>query len=586
MRELNRRAFLQRSGMLAFGAGWTGCSVQRLNQAAVPGRRSSSESVLRVQPAAAADPAVVKVLTILQDRIQTRSATEVIAANADAQLLLDLDERLPDEAFRIEQKGAAVQIAGGSPRGLLYGAGKFLRTSGYDGVFQPSTWRGFSNPQGQLRGMYFATHFHNWYHQAAKQEMARYLEDLALWGVNAVMAVLPMINLQGWKDPQTEPAMAMLRQTALAAKEVGLQFVTGLSNALFAGAPAHIRATPLPDPTRRRGNSGHPICFSHPEGRAYILDTTRQLFENLVDVGLDAVMFWPYDEGGCACEQCSPWGANGYFKMSRELAQLGRRYFPRLQTILSTWMFDTPPEGEWQSLTRLLAKEGEWLDYILADSHEDFPRYPLEQAVPGGKPLLNFPEISMWGNWPWGGFGAHPLPSRFQRLWNQIKHIAQGGFPYSEGIYEDMNKVVAVQFYWNRDQSSRATLEEYIAYEFGAGVTSEVLNLIDTFESTATAAQLKQPVDTEAVRHAAATAEALHQRFPEWVRNNWRWEIMRLRAILDQERFAGSGLDSPAAESALLRLIELYHCQLESQDPYHHRVRPPLRRAVSLRGKL
>ncbi|HPN33934.1 MAG TPA: hypothetical protein PK843_05440 [bacterium] len=583
---MNRRVFLQRSGMAALSAGWTGCAPPPLNRSAASSGPPSSCPVLRVRLAAATDPAVGKILTILQDRIQTRCATAVLAANTDAQLIFDLDERLPAEAFRIEQKETAVLIAGGSPRGLLYGAGKFLRTSGYDGVFQPSTWRGFSNPQGAVRGMYFATHFHNWYHQASKQEMARYLEDLALWGVNAVMAVLPMINLQGWKDPQTEPAMAMLRQTVTAAREVGLQFVTGLSNALFAGAPLHIRATPLPDPTRRRGNSGHPICFSHPEGRAYILDTTRQLFENLVDVGLDAVMFWPYDEGGCACAPCSPWGTNGYLRMSRELTQLGRSYFPGLKTIISTWMFDTPPEGEWQGLTRLLSEEGEWLDYILADSHEDFPRYPLDQGVPGGKPLLNFPEISMWGNWPWGGFGAHPLPSRFQRLWDQIKHVAQGGFPYSEGIYEDMNKVVAVQFYWNRDQSSRATLEEYIAYEFGAGVASEVLNLIDTFERTATAAQLKQSVDVDAVRHAAAAAEALHQGFPEWVRNNWRWEIMRLRAILDHERFAGSGLDSPAAENALLRLIELYHCQLESQDPYHHRVRPPLRRAVSLRGKL
>ncbi len=73
----------------------------------------------------------------------------------------------------------------------------------------------------------------------------------------------------------------------------------------------------------------------------------------------------------------------------------------------------------------------------------------------------------MWGNWPWGGFGANPLPARFQRLWDQVKHVVQGGFPYSEGIYEDMNKAVVAQFYWDRDRSARATLEEYIAYEFG-----------------------------------------------------------------------------------------------------------------------
>ncbi len=66
---------------------------------------------------------------------------------------------------------------------------------------------------------------------------------------------------------------------------------------------------------------------------------------------------------------------------------------------------------------------------------------------------------------------------------------------------------------------------------------------------------------------------------------NWRWEILHLRAVLDRERFAGGGLETPAAEAALLRLIEIYHCQMETDDPYHHRVRPPLRRAVSRCGE-
>lgn len=34
------------------------------------------------------------------------------------------------------------------------------------------------------------------------------------------------------------------------------------------------------------------------------------------------------------------------------------------------------------------------MNYILADAHEDFPRYPLDVGVPGRLPLLTFPEIS------------------------------------------------------------------------------------------------------------------------------------------------------------------------------------------------
>lgn len=532
------------------------------------------------------DPLVARTFAMLKERIERRCAVQVIESRDSAHLFFSIDDTLPPESFRIESRGRAVLLSGGSPSGLLYGAGKLLRTSGYaNNSFQPSSWRGTSAPRGSLRGMYFATHFHNWYHKATQPEIARYMEDLALWGVNAVMVIFPMINLHDWDDPQAGPAIDMVRAYADTAHQLGIQFATGLNNTMFIGAPQEIRAQRLPDPTGRRGNSGHPICPNIPEGHAYLMDNARRLYNEFSDTGLDIVVFWPYDEGGCACEKCAPWGSNGYLKLSHEFAELGRACFPHLKTVLSTWMFDTPPEGEWQGLTDVMAKQNGWLDYILADSHEDFPRYPLESGVPGNLPLLNFPEISMWGNWPWGGVGANPLPLRYQRLWDPVKHVVTGGFPYSEGIYEDMNKAIVAQFYWDPEQSARDTLAEYIAYEFGAGVTEDILKIVTHLESAASASYQKKPVDAAAVQSAVQLAEAVEARLPHWGKENWRWEILRLRTILDRERFAGAGLESPAAEAALLRLIELYHCELETDDPYHHRVRPPLKRAVDRQGR-
>ncbi len=582
----DRRTFLRLAGVAAVGAGLPGyAAMEGTGAPKTDGAAKEPEAEIRVRVEASPDPLVTRTFAILKDRIQQRCSARVVEAATGAHLILATDSGLPHDAFRMEEVDGAVRIAGGSPRGLLYGVGKFLRTSRYDGAFQASAWRGTSVPQGSLRGMYFASHFHNWYHSAPEPEISRYMEDLALWGVNAVMVIFPMINLQDWNDPQAEPAMAMVRQYAKTARGLGLQFATGINNTMFIGAPKGIRATPLPDPTHRRGNSGHPICPSHPEGHTYLMDNARQLFEKLSDAGLDILVHWPYDEGGCACEKCQPWGSNGYLKLSRDMTELGRKYFPNLKSVLSTWMFDTPPEGEWQGLTDALARENGWVDYILADSHEDFPRYPIDSGVPGKLPLLNFPEISMWGNWPWGGVGAHPLPSRFQRLWDQVKQAVQGGFPYSEGIYEDMNKAVVVQFYWDRDRTARATLEEYSAYEYGSGVAGDVMAIVETLENSAGCAQRKEPVDTEAVKRACELAEKVNARLPDWARQNWRWEILRLRTVLDRERFAGDGLETPAAEAAMTRLIEIYHCQMETDDPYHHRVRPPLKRALSRHGE-
>ncbi|MCC6232071.1 MAG: hypothetical protein IT580_05475, partial [Verrucomicrobiales bacterium] len=548
---------------------------------------SASRSELRVHIAEGSRAGAVRAWTLLRERVEERAPVRCVEARSGARLLLELDDRLPAEAFRMEAAGTAVRVAGGSSQGLIHGVGKLLRTSQYEGGFRPSAWRGTSVPQGSLRGMYFASHFHNWYHQAPESEIRRYLEDLALWGINSVMVIFPMINLQGWEDPAAGPAMDMVLRYARAARGLGLQFATGLNNTMFIGAPPSIRATRLPDPTGRRGNSGHPICPSKPEGHAYLMANARRLFEKLSAVGLDILVHWPYDEGGCACEQCRPWGSNAYLRLSRDLTLLGREFFPGLKSVLSTWMFDTPPEGEWAGLTESLSRERGWVDFILADSHEDFPRYPLDVGVPGGLPLLNFPEISMWGNWPWGGFGANPLPGRYQRLWDQVRGQVSGGFPYSEGLYEDLNKAVVAQFYWDPNRNARKTLVEYASYEFGAGAHTlmDFLSLVDALEDTASRSYRKEPVVRETVERAHGLATALQAFLPEWGRRGWRWEILYLRAVLDHERFVGGGLETPAAEAALLRLIELYHSELETEDPYHHRVRPPLKRAVSRRGK-
>jgi hypothetical protein len=528
-----------------------------------------------------------RAFAVLKERIEQRCPVEVVEVREDAQLILALDGHLPSEGFCIAQVGHAIRVSGGSALGLLYGVGKFLRTSAYNDGFVPTSWRGTSVPHGSLRGMYFANHFHNWYHVASDEEIARYIEDITLWGVNALMGIYPFINLQGWDDPEAGPAMDQVRRLFRAAKNTGLETTIGLGNVLFNSTPQEVRATPLPDLLGRHGNSGAMVCPSLPAGRELILRTTAELLERLKDVGVDYLCLWPYDEGGCGCERCRPWGANGFIRMAHDIAATARTILPDVKIVLSTWTFDTPLEGEWQGLSDALAYGNGWADYILADAHEDFPRYPLDEGVPGNLPLINFPEISMWGNWPWGGCGAHTLPNRLQRLWDQAKHVLQGGFPYSEGIYEDISKAIVSQFYWDPDCSAQSTLREYAAYEFSPEVVDDVLALIEILEMSASRHYMQQPVD-EAVaagaRRAAMLAEAIHARLPLWARQSWRWEILYLRAILDRERFAGAGLETPIADAALLRLCEIYHCQVETDDPYHHRVRPPYRLALSRHG--
>ena len=74
---------------------------------------------------------------------------------------------------------------------------RFPRTSRFDGPaatpLSLSGWRGRDQPAapGAFRAHYIADHYNNFYQAAPAEELSRYLEDIALWGINTVVVELP-----------------------------------------------------------------------------------------------------------------------------------------------------------------------------------------------------------------------------------------------------------------------------------------------------------------------------------------------------------------------------------------------------------
>lgn len=533
------------------------------------GGRAATSVRLRLPPEAG--PAVDQIARIFIRKVAERSSARVsLSGRADLNIDLAVDPGLGPEAFVIsDEPGPGIRIAGGGSRGLLYGVGRFLRDSTCRGrEFFPGAWRGGSAPACPVRGVYLAVHGGNFYEAAPAADVERYIEDLALWGLNAVACHFPPQQFQGLDDPAARRTIEQIRRLLVAAKRLGLD--AGLLEALncgFAAAPKDLLYTPFPDDLGRRGHYGVLLCPSRPRGRAYLLDLWSGLLDAYRDVGLDFFVAWPYDEGGCGCADCRPWGAKGFPGLSRDAAGLVRSRFPASRFVLATWMYDTPPAGEWEGLSRLLEKDGGWVDALLADAHEDFPRYPLEHPAPGGKPLLNFPEISMWGQSPWGGFGANPLPARFERLWNQAADKLAGGFPYSEGIFEDINKVLCLQFYWDRKRPARDILGEYARWEFSPAAADDVARAVRILEAN----HRREGIGGSA-EEAAGLMEKAERRLAPEVRRGWRWRILRLRADIDRELYRNRGkMRGPALARAFEELTRIYHAENASAS-----MRPPV----------
>lgn len=508
-----------------------------------------------------ASPVVESIAGILARAVESRSEVRVTSsAGADLNVHLSIEPGAGAEGFMIvDAPDGSIRIAGSDERGLLYGVGKFLRTSRFDGGrFVPGAWRGTSAPACPVRGIYFATHLNNFYEAAPADEVERYLEELALWGLNSVACHFPPQQFASLDDPRARRSIDQIRTLMRAAKRIGLR--VGLLEALncgFVSAPGELLHKPFPDDLGRRGNYGVLLCPSNRAGRKYLLGQWEGVLGEFRDIGLDFLVSWPYDEGGCGCEECWPWGARGFLSISRDVSDIYRGLYPEGKFVLSTWVFDTPPAGEWEGLSRAMAEDGSWVDYIMADSHEDFPCYPLDHHVPGDHPLLSFPEISMWGMAPWGGYGANPLPGRCQRLWRQASDRLSGGFPYSEGIYEDINKVLYLQLCWDRKRSAEGILKEYICAEFSPGVATDVLQAIRVLEEN----HCRDRIGDSALK-ACSLMEKADSRLSPRARYSWRWRVLLLRARIDRELHCGSGESgSPILARAFAELTEIYHAQ-------------------------
>jgi len=527
-------------------------------------------------------PVVRRIAEVFARVVKERCGVDVIEAG-ECRVELALAPGIGTEGFRIEDGADGVRVCGNDEAGLLFGVGKLLRTARYgEGSFAPGDWRGVSVPQRAFRAIYFATHFHNFYHDAPIEEVNHYIEDLALWGYNGLSVWFDMHHFTGIDDPEAQGFLERLHSFLYTAKSLGLRTgIMVLANEAYSNSPEELRAD------WSIGDNGYleplshyhlEVCPSIPEGRGYILRNLEAEFQRFADVDLDFLDIWPYDQGGCTCAACKPWGGNGFVKMAEEVAALFRRYFPGREIILSTWLFERYIKGEWAALHQALGEHSPWVNYVMATQMtiEPFPEYPLTHGVPGGAQLLDFPEISMCGHGPWGGFGCNPFTRELERIWDSSKHILAGGLPYSEGIYEDLNKIAYAQFYWS-DQRAADTVREYAAFYFGEEVADDVSQAIAIMERTHIHELQEDNITVHVPETAGMEAEwpliqAADARMTSYALKNWRWRLIYLRALLDAELAANHLRVNERCFEAFDELTALYHANIAVPG-----LRPPQR---------
>lgn len=319
------------------------------------------------------------------------------------------------------------------------------------------------------------------------------------------------------------------------------------------------------------------ICPSKPEGKALLLSSFDDLMTKLESIGLDYIMLWPYDQGGCTCERCYPWGANGFYKIAKRQAEIAKKHFPDIEIILSCWRFDHFTNGEWERIIPLIKEDGDWIDRLMVDIGS---AHLPENLVSVNKNIVSFPEISMYHATPWGGFGANPFPQALSSKFQKVKSFCHGGAIYSEGIFEDINKAVALACMQDPMKNPEHTVFEYCAYHFGSEYADALTDIIMRLENT-----LKRTTilpngekgeyavgkpqalysyriqNKELVEEIAQEFLIIHKKIPTTVKQNWRYRQLFARIVGDATLVKNNGIPDEESDAIFSKLIPIYHAE-------------------------
>lgn len=503
---------------------------------------------------------------------QSNRNTTIVAFKEDTSLVGD--------NYRLERHGNEIFVFGNSAVAFNAATGYLLRNQHTEIQDQTVTFA------SDFRAVYFANHFHNFYHAAPVEKICEYLESLALWGASALVLWFDMHHFHSIDSDDAKAMLSKMLTLYRKAKALGMKTaLTHLSNEYYAGGVSQdvLAKNRIESGKYTRelcGFYGTELCPSRENGEKLLLESYDMLMTRFASVGLDFMMLWPYDQGGCTCDECYPWGANGFYRLSKKKAAIAKKHFPNIEIIFSCWRFDSFTSGEWNAVLPLFETDGSWIDRLMVDIHASLP----ETLKSIRKPIVSFPEISMYRCTPWGGFGANPFPRALAEQFRKTQSFCHGGALYSEGIFEDVNKAVALELMRDPNADIDQIVLQYCTYHFGAEHAERITDLIFCLEHTLS--RRTYLADGSRNDYPSGTVRALHryeienpgeideicrdmiavrEMLPEKIRNSWRFTQIYARARADAALLKNGGVPSEESDAILDKLIPLYH----AQDAYY-----------------
>jgi len=123
---------------------------------------------------------------------------------------------------------------------------------------------------------------------------------------------------------------------------------------------------------------------------------------------------------------------------------------------------------------------------------------------------------------------CNPQPFYYAKIHNRYASFTDGFISYSDGVHDDVNKIIWSQLAWNPKKDVNQVTEEYARYFFGPSLAEPAANGISALE--------RNWVGPLEVNGAVETTFAFWQNLElknPGLKDNWRWQQLVMRCYYD-----------------------------------------------------
>lgn len=482
------------------------------------------------------DQLVLKSVSVLQEEIKNRTKIEIPIHNKlpkreknifivgieddltkfPKEIQTDISTVAPiqGEGYKIivNAESKTVVVIGADARGVLYGVGKLLRTMEMrDGqILIPADLRISSSPAFPIRGHQLGyREVSNAYDAWSPLQFDHYIRDLAIFGANSI-EIIPSGTDKKPSSPHMKLSVKeMIVEQSKICDSYGIDVWMWYPNL---------------------GNN-----YTHPDSISQELKEREEIFKALPRLN---ALFVPGGDPG----KLEP---DEFFPFLDQVAKLLHQYHPQAKIWVSP-QSPKPTKVWFDSFFSYINREPEWLGGVVFGPWTKIPIQEIRTRMNPGIPIRRYPDITHTikcqypiPNWDLAYAitldreSINPRPNDLKTIHNLYAQYVQGSICYSDGINDDVNKMIWSDQDWNPETPVIQTLQDYARYFISPDMTDEIARGIMTLEEN-----FRGPLSAnDGVQRTLRQWKQIESDASTEVLSNYRFQMGLLRAYFDAYQY-------------------------------------------------